>query len=94
MTVNRVGSIICKRLQDDLEMNPVTLRRWCYRLSALLGLAYAGYVVVTKFMPGASRGPLGELGEFLLVLASVTLLSIGLFADEAARHRAALSSSD
>ncbi len=68
-------------------MNAVTLRRWSYRLSALLGLAYAVYVVVTKMMPGASRGPLGELGEFLLVLASVTLLSIGLFADESVRHR-------
>jgi hypothetical protein len=68
-------------------MNAVTLRRWCYRLSALLGLAYAAYVVATKFMPGASRGPLGELGEFLLVLASVTLLSVGLFADETVRGR-------
>ena len=68
-------------------MNAVTLRRWSYRLSALLGLVYAAYVVVTKLMPGASRGPLGELGEFLLVLVSVTLLSIGLFADEAVRGR-------
>lgn len=68
-------------------MNAVTLRRWSYRLSALLGFAYAAYVVVTKLMPGVSRGPLGELGEFLLVLASVTLLSIGLFADEAVRER-------
>jgi hypothetical protein len=65
-------------------MQAATLRRWSYALSALLGLAYAVYVVVTKLMPGVSRGPLGELGEFLLVLASVTLLSIGLFADEAA----------
>lgn len=68
-------------------MNPLTLRRWSYRLSVALGLAYALYVVVTKAMPGASRGPLGELGEFLLVLAAVTLLSIGLFADEAVRRR-------
>jgi hypothetical protein len=68
-------------------MNITALRRWSYRLSALLGLAYAVYVVVTKLMPGVSRGPLGELGEFLLVLASVTLLSIGLFADEALRGR-------
>lgn len=72
-------------------MNPLTLRRWSYRLSAALGLAYALYVVVTKLMPGVSRGPLGELGEFLLVLAAVTLLSIGLFADEAVRHRDAPS---
>ena len=68
-------------------MQAITLRRWSYALSALLGLAYVAYVVVTKLMPGASRGPLGELGEFLLVLASVTLLSIGLFADEAVRGR-------
>ena len=67
-------------------MNPLVLRRWSYRLSAALGLAYALYVVITKLMPGASRGPLGELGEFLLVLAAVTLLSIGLFADEAVRR--------
>jgi len=88
--------MICKRLQDpfDLDshahfraMHAVTLRRWSYALSALLGLAYGVYVVVTKLMPGVSRGPLGELGEFLLVLASVTLLSVGLFADEAARGR-------
>ena len=88
--------MICKRLQERFgldthahhrAMHAVTLRRWSYALSALLGLAYAVYVVVTKLMPGASRGPLGELGEFLLVLASVTLLAIGLFADEAARGR-------
>ncbi len=68
-------------------MNPLTLRRYSYRLSAALGLAYGLYVVVTKAMPGGGRGPLGELGEFLLVLAAVTSLSIGLFADEAVRDR-------
>ncbi len=67
-------------------MNARTLRRWSYRLSALLGAAYAVYVIVMKLKHGASGGPLGELGEFFLVLASVTLLAVGLFADEAQRR--------
>jgi len=68
-------------------MNPLTLRRWCYRLSAVLAAAYVIYVVVMKFSHSVTSGPLGGLGEFLLVLASVTLLSIGLFADEAVRRQ-------
>jgi hypothetical protein len=67
-------------------MNATTLRRWSYRLAALLGLVYAVYVVVMKWTAPTSSGPLGELGEFLLVLAAVTAFSIGLFADESARR--------
>lgn len=67
-------------------MDLLSLRRWCYRLSALLGLAYAVYVVVMKLSQSVTSGPLGGLGEFFLVLASVTLLAIGLFADEASRR--------
>ena len=60
------ASMICKRLQERFGLDThahhraihaVTLPRWSYALSALLGLAYAVYVVVTKLMPGASRGP-------------------------------------
>ncbi len=67
-------------------MNAPTLRRWSYRFAAVLALAYVVYVVGMKWLLPTSDGPLGELGEFFLVLAAVTMLSIGLFADEAARH--------
>ncbi|MEO5697813.1 MAG: hypothetical protein ABIQ60_11855 [Burkholderiaceae bacterium] len=68
-------------------MNALTLRRWSYRLSAVLGAAYVLYVIVMKLSQSLTSGPLGGLGEFFLVLASVTLLSIGLFADEAAQRQ-------
>jgi hypothetical protein len=67
-------------------MTAPTLRRWSYRLAALLGLAYTVYVVGMKWLLPTSNGPLGELGEFFLVLAAVTAFSVGLFADEAARR--------
>lgn len=67
-------------------MNALTLRRWCYRLAAVLGLSYVGYVVVMKLAHRVTTGPLGPVGEFVLVLASVTLFAVGLFADEALRH--------
>jgi hypothetical protein len=66
-------------------MNAHTLRRIAYGLSALLGLAYAGYVLAAKWAASASGGALGDVGEFLLVLACVTAFCVGLFADEAAR---------
>lgn len=65
----------------------ISLRRWSYRLSAVLAVAYVGYVLWLKFSGRVMGGPLGDLGEFLLVLASVTALAIGLFADEAQRRR-------
>ncbi len=68
-------------------MNALTLRRWSYRLSAISGGAYVLYVVGMKLSQSLTSGPLGELGEFVLVLVSVTLLSIGLFADEASRRQ-------
>lgn len=61
------------------------LRRWAYRLSALLGVAYVIYVIALKAAQRVTGGPLGELGEFFLVLACVTAFAVGLFADEAAR---------
>jgi hypothetical protein len=67
-------------------MNAPNLRRWSYRLATLLGLAYAAYVVGMKWFLPTSNGPLGELGEFFLVLAAVTAFSVGLFADESARR--------
>lgn len=67
-------------------MNAVTLRRLAYRLSAVLALAYVGYVVALKLANRVVGGPLGELGEFLLVLACVTAFAVGLFADEAQRR--------
>jgi hypothetical protein len=66
-------------------MRADVLRRWAYRLSALLGVAYVIYVIALKAAQRVTGGPLGELGEFLLVLACVTAFAVGLFADEAAR---------
>ena len=63
------------------------LRRWAYSLAAVLGLAYALYVIVMKLSDRVTSGPLGELGEFFLVLISVTALSVGLFADEVLMRR-------
>jgi hypothetical protein len=42
-------------------------------------------VLVLKVMNRPTGGPLGEVGEFLLVLACVTAFAIGLFADETLR---------
>lgn len=64
-----------------------TLRRWAYRISALLAAGYAVYVVVLKLSGATSGGALGDVGEFLLVLASVTLFAVGLFIDEELRDR-------
>lgn len=68
-------------------MSPATLRRNTYRLAGLLGAAYVFYVLALKFSGRALSGPLGEVGEFCLVLASVTFFAIGLFADEASRRK-------
>ena len=68
-------------------MSMPSLRRLAYQLAAVLGLAYVGYVVVLKLMHRVMGGPLGEVGEFLLVLAAVAAFAVGLFADEAARRR-------
>lgn len=66
-------------------MRADVLRRWAYRLSAMLGVAYVIYVIALKAAQRVTGGPLGELGEFFLVLACVTAFAVGLFADEAAR---------
>ena len=66
-------------------MSLPTIRTLAYRLASLLTLAYVGYVLVLKLMQRVTGGPLGELGEFLLVLAAVTAFAVGLFADEAVR---------
>lgn len=68
-------------------MPATTVRRWAYRLAAVLGTIYAVYVVVLKLANRVTGGPLGEVGEFLLVLACITAFSIGLFADESQRNR-------
>lgn len=65
----------------------VTLRRSSYVLSLLLGAGYVIYVLTLKLIGHVIGGPLGEVGEFVLVLASVTLFAVGLFADEAQRER-------
>lgn len=70
-------------------MTAPTLRRLAYGLAAVLALGYAIYVVVLKLMQRVMGGPLGEVGEFLLVLAAVTAFAVGLFADESDRRRAA-----
>lgn len=61
-------------------------RRLAYCTSALLAAGYAVYVVVLKAMHRVVGGPLGELGEFVLVLAAVTAFVVGLFIDEAMRE--------
>lgn len=66
----------------------LTLRRWAYRLSAVLGVAYVVYVLALKLAHRVTGGPLGEVGEFLLVLACVAAFATGLFADEASRSGA------
>jgi|APTNR8051073442_1049403.scaffolds.fasta_scaffold28018_2 hypothetical protein len=65
---------------------PESLRRLAYGASALLASAYALYVVALKLARPAAGGPLGEVGEFLLVLACVSLFAVGLFADEHLRR--------
>ena len=67
-------------------MTAISLRTWSYRLSAVLGSLYVGYVLVQKFRQAVNGGPLGEVGEFLLVLACITAFAIGLFADESSRQ--------
>ena len=66
-------------------MDPISLRRWSYRLAAALGVVYVVYVLALKMAHRVAGGPLGELGEFLLVLCAVTVFAVGLFADEAVR---------
>lgn len=68
-------------------MSPALLRtrRLAYRAAAVLALAYGVYVVGLELAARATGGPLGEVGEFALVLAAVTCFAVGLFADEAAR---------
>lgn len=65
------------------------VRRWAYRWATVLALAYAAYVLVLKFLGRVMGGPLGEVGEFALVLLAVLIFAVGLFADEALRRRAA-----
>jgi hypothetical protein len=69
-------------------MNPVRLRRWSYRLAAALGVVYVVYVIALKMAHRVTGGPLGEVGEFLLVLCGVTAFAVGLFSDEAVRGAA------
>lgn len=73
-------------------MTPTTLRLWSYRLSGLLAAAYGLYVIALKLAHRPTGGPLGEVGEFLLVLACVAAFAIGLFADEASRGAGGSSS--
>ena len=64
-----------------------TVRRVAYRLAVLLALAYVAYVIGLKVAHRATGGPLGDIGEFLLVLAAVTAFAVGLFVDEALIER-------
>ena len=73
-------------------MTAPLLRLWAYRCSAALALVYAVYVLVLKMLHRVTGGPLGEVGEFLLVLACITAFVVGLFADEAARRNTASDS--
>ncbi len=66
-------------------MTAPTLRRWAYRLSAVLTGVYIIYVIALKLAQRVTGGPLGDVGEFLLVLAAVSAFAAGLFADESAR---------
>jgi hypothetical protein len=69
-------------------MTSLQLRRWAYTISAALGAGYVVYVLALRFLSRVAGGPLGELGEFLLVLACVCAFAIGLFAYEAHRNAA------
>jgi hypothetical protein len=60
-----------------------TVRRIAYRLATLLALAYVAYVLGLKVAHRAAGGPLGDVGEFLLMAACVTAFAVGLLADEA-----------
>ena len=81
-------AVTSHNLRDPIDLFTATfLRRWAYAIAALLGVAYGIYVVAMKLSARVTSGPLGELGEFFLVLASVTALSIGLFADEVLMRR-------
>lgn len=71
----------------DRPMNATTTRRVAYRLAAVLAAAYVLDVLMHKYLSGAIPWVLGELGEFGVVLASVTAFSIGLLADEAVHNR-------
>jgi hypothetical protein len=62
------------------------LRTWAYRAAAVLGSMYVIYVLGLKLANRVMGGPLGDLGEFGLVLAAVSAFAIGLFADEATRR--------
>lgn len=63
-------------------------RRWFQALAVVLALVYAGYVLYLKFSRCCpTGGPLGNVGEFLLVLASVTAFGVSLFIAEAERER-------
>lgn len=57
--------------------------RWALRVSAVLGLAYVAYVLTMKWLSRPLGGPLGDVGEFLLVLCCVTAFAISLFIEEA-----------
>ena len=77
----------CPSLLTTLGPSPAArLRRWAYRLSAVLAVVYVVYVLALKLANRVMGGPLGEVGEFLLVLACVTMFAVGLFADEATRR--------
>ena len=67
-------------------MSTPLIRRLAYGSSAALAVVYAGYVLVLKFLQRPTDGPLGDVGEFLLVLACVTAFAVGLFVDESARR--------
>ncbi len=66
-----------------------SLRRWAYRIAAAGAVVYAAYVVTMKLLHRPLGGPLGDLGEFTLVLIAVTAFAVGLFTDEAMRARRA-----
>lgn len=69
-------------------MDPMTLRRWSYGLAAVLGVVYGVYVIALKMAHRVTGGPLGDLGEFFIVLFAVAAFAVGLFADEAVRGAA------
>ena len=71
-----------------MGLKAVVLRRWSYRLSALLAVAYVVYVLALKWAHKVTGGPLGDVGEFVMVLVCVALFALGLFADEASRAKA------
>ena len=74
-------STLSANLQDPPPTN--SLKKWAYAMGAACLIVYFATVLLGKAFakPGASA-PLGDVGEFLIVLAGMTCFVIGLLNEE------------